>query len=88
MEGQYLKRQKLTSQPIATTTISEVTEEGQEVVDDTTEVVDMVAKNESDVSVSYEWAIIVFEGYLEHIELYDSGASHHISPFKEDFITY
>jgi len=88
MEGQYPKRQKLTSQPVATATISEVTETGEEVVDDTTEVVDMVAKNESDASVLYKWAIIAFKGHLEHIKLYDSGASHHISPFKEDFIAY
>ena len=88
MEGQYPKRQKFTSQPVAATAISEVTEEGDEVVDDTTEVVDMVADNESDASVSYEWATIAFEGHLEHIELYDSGASRHISPFKEDFIAY
>ena len=88
MKGQYLKRQKLTLQPVATTAISEVTEEGQEVVDNTTEVVDTVAENESDASMSYEWAIIVFEGHLKHIELYDSGTSHHISPFKEDFIAY
>ena len=88
MEGQYPKRQKFTSQPVAATAISEVTEEGDEVVDDTTEVVDTVADNESDASMLYEWATIVFEGHLEHIELYDSGASRHISPFKEDFIAY
>ncbi len=88
MEGQYPKRQKLTSQPVAATAISEVIEEGDEVVDDTTEVVDTVAENESDASVSYEWATIAFEGHLEHIKIYDSGASHHILPFKEDFIAY
>src|SRR6266403_5652028 len=88
MECQYPKRQKLTSQPVATTAISEVTKEGEEVVDDTTEVVDMTAENESDASVLYKWAIIVFKGHLEHIELYDSGVSCHISPFTSGKPTF
>ncbi len=64
-----------------------VEEEAEEFVEESDDEEEEDDNKDSD-NVSSAWVMVIKEKHCENINLFDSGASRHISPFRDQFITY